>query len=51
VFCTQCQQKAWHQRLGSGVHADAFMDLIIHNTVGVETGTDNMREETALTGA
>jgi len=26
VFCTQYQQKDWHQRLGSGVHADAIMD-------------------------
>ncbi|TFC33905.1 ATP-binding protein [Cryobacterium sp. MDB1-18-2] len=48
VFCTQYQQKDWHQRLGSGVHADAIMDRIIHNTVWVETGTYNMREHTAL---
>jgi DNA replication protein DnaC len=51
VFCTQYQQKDWHQRLGSGVHADAIMDRIIHNTVWVETGTYNMREQTALTSA
>jgi len=25
VFCTQYLQKDWHQRLGSGVHADAIM--------------------------
>ncbi|KFF57895.1 hypothetical protein JF66_22815, partial [Cryobacterium sp. MLB-32] len=24
VFCTQYQQKDWHQRLGAGVHADAI---------------------------
>ena len=48
VFCTQYSQKDWHQRLGSGVHADAIMDRIIHNTVWVETGTYNMREHTAL---
>ncbi|WP_026548707.1 ATP-binding protein, partial [Arthrobacter sp. Br18] len=48
VFCTQYQQKDWHQRLGSGVHADAIMDRIIHNTVWVETGNYNMREHTAL---
>ncbi|RFA11695.1 ATP-binding protein [Subtercola boreus] len=47
VFCTQYQQKDWHQRLGSGVHADAIMDRIIHNTITVETGTYNMREHTA----
>jgi hypothetical protein len=27
------------------------MDRIIHNTVWVETGTYNMREQTALTSA
>jgi len=26
VFCTQYAKKDWHQRLGSGVHADAIMD-------------------------
>jgi DNA replication protein DnaC len=51
VFCTQYQQKDWHQRLGAGVHADAIMDRIIHNTVWVETGTYNMREQTALASA
>lgn len=34
-----------------GVHADAIMDRIVHNTVSVETGTCNMREHTALTNA
>lgn len=28
VLCTQYSQKDWHQRLGSGVHADAIMDRI-----------------------
>ncbi|WP_354235277.1 ATP-binding protein [Arthrobacter sp. UYEF3] len=51
VFCTQYSQKDWHQRLGSGVHADAIMDRIIHNTIWVETGTYNMREHTALASA
>jgi DNA replication protein DnaC len=46
VFCTQYQQKDWHQRLGSGVHADAIMDRIVHNTIWIETGTYNMREHT-----
>ena len=46
VFCTQYQQKDWHQRLGSAVHADAIMDRIIHNTIWIETGTYNMREHT-----
>ena len=51
VFCTQYAKKDWHQRLGSGVHADAIMDRIVHNTIWVETGNYNMREQTALTHA
>ena len=51
MFRTQYQQKDWHQRLGLGVHADAIMDRIIHNTVWVETGTYNTREQTAITSA
>jgi len=47
----QYSQKAWHQRLGSGVHADAIMDRIIHNAIWVETGNYNMREHTALVTA
>ena len=47
VFCTQYAKKDWHQRLGSGVHADAIMDRIVHNTVWIETGDVNMREHTA----
>ena len=50
VFCTQYAKKDWHQRLGSGVHADAIMDRIVHNTIWIETGSTNMREQTALTG-
>ncbi len=51
VFCTQYAKKDWHQRLGSGVHADAIMDRIVHNTIWVETGSYNMREQTAITHA
>ena len=47
VFCTQYAKKDWHQRLGSGVHADAIMDRIVHNTIWIDTGTHNMREHTA----
>ncbi len=43
VFCTQYAKKDWHQRLGSGVHADAIMDRIVHNTLWIETGDVNMR--------
>ena len=49
VFCTQYAKKVWHQRLGSGVHADAIMDRIVHNTIWVDTGTHNMREHTSMT--
>lgn len=48
VFCTQYAKKDWHQRLGSGVHADAIMDRIVHNTIWVDTGTHNMREQAML---
>lgn len=47
VFCTQYAQKDWHQRLGSGVHADAIMDRIVHNTIWVATGSYNMRQHAA----
>ena len=47
VFCTQYAKKDWHQRLGGGVHADAIMDRIVHNTIWIDTGTHNMREHTA----
>ena len=33
--------------VSSGVHADAIMDRIVHNTIWVETGGHNMREHTA----
>ena len=42
VFCTQYAQKRWHQRLGSGVHADAITARIVHNTIWVEAGGHNM---------
>ena len=47
VFYTQYPKKDWHQRLGGGVHADAIMDRIVHNTIWIETGNTNMREHTA----
>lgn len=50
VFCTQYAQSHWHQRLGSGVHADAIMDRIVHNTIWIETGSYNMREHAAMNG-
>ena len=47
AFCTQYPRKDWHQRLDSGVHADAVMDRIVHNTLWIDTGTHNMREHAA----
>lgn len=47
VFCTQYPKKDWHQRLGAGVHADAIMDRIVHNTIWINTGDMNMREQLA----
>ncbi len=47
VFCTQYAKKDWHQRLGSGVHADAIMDRIVHSAIWIDTGTHNMREHAA----
>ena len=47
VFCTQYSKKDWHERLGSGVYADAIMDRIVHRTIWIETGGTNMREHTA----
>ena len=43
VFCTQYPKKDWHGRLGGGVHADAIMNRIVHNTIWIETGEVNMR--------
>nr|WP_318255287.1 ATP-binding protein [Agrococcus baldri] len=51
VFCTHYAKKDWHQRLGAGVHADAIMDRIVHNTIWIETGSTNMREHAAATEA
>lgn len=48
VFCTQYAKKDWHQRLGSGVHADAIMDRIVHNTIWIDTGSHNMREHATM---
>lgn len=45
VFCTKYAKKDWQQRLCSGVHADAIMDRIAHNTLWIDTGTHNMREQ------
>lgn len=48
-FCTEYAKKDWHQRLGSEVHAGAIMDRIVHNTIWIDTGFQNMHEHAALT--
>jgi DNA replication protein DnaC len=47
-FCTQYAKKDCHQRLDSGVHADAIMDPIVHNTIWVDTGNHNMRQHATM---
>ena len=45
IFCTQFKKKDWHSRLGGGVHADAIMDRIVHNSAWLSAGEVNMREK------
>ena len=47
IFCTQFKFESWHSRLGGGVHADAIMDCIIHNSIIINAGDVNMREVTS----
>lgn len=44
IFCTQFKIESWHARLGGGVHADAILDRIIHNSITINAGDINMRE-------
>lgn len=46
IFFTQFKIGSWHSRLGGGVHADAIMDRIIHNSISINAGDINMREVT-----
>lgn len=45
VFCTQYRIEDWHDRLGGGIHADAIIDRIIHNSIKIYAGDVNMREK------
>lgn len=45
IFCTQREKKDWHACLRGGIHADAIMDRIVHNTVWLDAGDINMREK------
>ena len=42
-FVHNSKLNQWHNRLGGGVHADAIMDRIIHNSVTINAGDVNMR--------
>ncbi|MGM9937194.1 MAG: ATP-binding protein [Candidatus Ornithomonoglobus sp.] len=44
IFCTQYPKKAWHSRLGEGIHDDSIMDRIVHNAAWVFAGAKNMRD-------
>lgn len=44
-FVLSSEKKDWHAILGGGVHADAIMDRIVHNTAWVEMGEFNMRQK------
>ena len=48
VFFTRYAKKDWHQRLGSGVHANAITDRIVHNTICVDTGSHNMHQHATM---
>ena len=43
IFCTQFNIESWHTRLGGGVHADAIINWIIHNSITINAGDINMR--------
>jgi DNA replication protein DnaC len=45
IFCTQYRTEDWHDRLGGGIHADAIIDRIIHNSISIYAGDVNMREK------
>jgi len=45
VFCTQYRSEDWHDRLGGGIHADAIIDRIVHNSIKIFAGDVNMREK------
>jgi DNA replication protein DnaC len=45
IFCTQYRTEDWHCRLGGGIHADAIIDRIIHNSISIYAGDVNMREK------
>ncbi len=44
ISCTKYRSKDWHARPGGGVHAEAIMDGIAHDTVWLEMEDVNMRD-------
>lgn len=43
-YYTKFRRVNYNQSLGSCIHADNIMDLIVHNTVWFETGSLNIHE-------
>ena len=46
-FEPKCARRDWHQRHGSGVHADTIMGRTVHSIIRVEIGGHSMSEHTA----
>ena len=44
AFIIDIKNSPIRNRLGGGVHADAIMDRIIHNSITINAGDVNMRE-------
>ena len=45
AFATQPAPKQWHHQLGGDTIADAILDRIVHNTIWIDTGEYNMRQQ------
>jgi len=44
IFVSQYNIGDWHDRLGSGTHADSIMDRIVHNSYEIKTSDTNLRK-------
>jgi len=49
IFCTQYSKKDWIQKLGKGVYSETIVDRYAYNTIWIETGKANMREQLWVT--
>lgn len=41
-------QGSWPHQLGSKAHTDAVIDHIMHSTIWIDTGNQDMRENTSI---